>query len=109
MQARRGLFPSPRLATFSPTPGNAGITQGNHRYDQGRQSLWDRQGTAADNPTTAESPLNSDIEPKISDYNSHGVHTVPPAAAKFGIGATTVEQIQQATDARREHSAQLSR
>ncbi len=61
------------------------------------------------NPTTAESPLNSDIEPKISDYNSHGVHTVPPAAAKFGIGATTVEQIQQATDARREHSAQLSR
>jgi hypothetical protein len=44
----------------------------------------------------------------IDGYNSHGTKTTPPDAAKFGRGATNLEQIRQATDARRQHSNQLS-
>lgn len=51
--------------------------------------------------------MTNNIEPKISDYNSHGTKTPPPDAAKFNRGAQTIEQINQATDARREHSRQL--
>jgi transposase-like protein len=43
----------------------------------------------------------------VDGYNSQTVKTNPPGAAKFGVGARTIEQIKQATDARREHSRQL--
>lgn len=52
--------------------------------------------------------MTDKIEPKVSEYNSHGVKTEPPAAAKFNQGATTIPQIEQAANARREHSQQLS-
>jgi hypothetical protein len=48
------------------------------------------------------------VKPLIDGYQSGGTKTMPPSAAKFGVGATTLEQIKQATDARREHSRQLS-
>jgi hypothetical protein len=48
------------------------------------------------------------VEPKIGSYNTHGTKTTPPSAAKLGVGASTLEQIKLATEARREHSRQLS-
>jgi hypothetical protein len=44
----------------------------------------------------------------IDGYNSHGTKTVPPEAAKFGRGATNIEQFRQATELRRLHNAKLS-
>jgi hypothetical protein len=44
----------------------------------------------------------------VDGYNSQGVKTRPPAAAKFGVGATSLPEIQDATDQRRAHSESLS-
>jgi len=46
--------------------------------------------------------------PLISGYNSHGTKTTPPEASKFNKGAQSIEQIREATDARRAHNAALS-
>jgi len=43
----------------------------------------------------------------VDGYNSHFIKTTPPAAAKFGQGAMTRQQIEEATNARREHSRAL--
>jgi hypothetical protein len=53
--------------------------------------------------------MTDNIEPKISDYNSHPTKTTPPAAAKFGVGPQNIQQVREAADARREHSRQLSK
>jgi hypothetical protein len=46
---------------------------------------------------------------EVDSYNSQGTKTRPPAAAKFGVGATSLPEIQDATDQRRAHSAALSK
>jgi hypothetical protein len=47
--------------------------------------------------------------PSLTDgYNSHGTKTNPPAASQFNKGASDLEQIRRATEARREHSNKLS-
>ena len=45
----------------------------------------------------------------IDVYTSHGTKTRPPAAAKFGDGATSLPEIQDATEQQRAHSAALSK
>ena len=55
-----------------------------------------------------EIPSNQGVKPLIDGYQSGGVKTNPPAAAKFNVGATNVEQVREATEARRQHSRQLS-
>jgi hypothetical protein len=54
-----------------------------------------------------EIPADRGVEPKIDGYNSHGVKTRLPAAAQFGFGATSLPEINDAIDQRREHSRQL--
>jgi hypothetical protein len=44
----------------------------------------------------------------VDGYNSYTPKTVPPSAAKFNKGATSIEEIRRATEARREHSRALS-
>jgi hypothetical protein len=53
-------------------------------------------------------PADQGVVPKIDGYNSHGVKTRPPAAAQFGVGATSLPEIQDACDQRRAHSDALS-
>jgi hypothetical protein len=53
-------------------------------------------------------PVDRGVDPKISDYNSHGVKTRPPAAAKFGVGASSLPEINDALDQRRAHNEALS-
>jgi hypothetical protein len=53
-------------------------------------------------------PMFKEIEPKIDSYDSHGVKTRPPAAAKFGVGATSLPEINDALDQRRAHNSALS-
>jgi hypothetical protein len=45
---------------------------------------------------------------KVDGYNSQAAPVTPPAAAKFGVGARSIEQIKEATERRREHSHMLS-
>jgi hypothetical protein len=47
---------------------------------------------------------------RIDGYNSgpQNVDTTPPAVAIFNKGATTVKEIQQGCDARREHTRFIS-
>lgn len=44
----------------------------------------------------------------VDGYDSAGTKTRPPQAAIFDRGATSLPQIADATDQRREHSRQLS-
>jgi hypothetical protein len=53
-------------------------------------------------------PADQGVAPKIDGYNSHGVKTRPPAAAKFGVGASSLPEIADACDQRRAHSNALS-
>jgi hypothetical protein len=53
-------------------------------------------------------PADQGVEPKIDGYNSHGVKTRPPAAAKFGVGASSLPEINDALDQRRAHNEALS-
>jgi hypothetical protein len=53
-------------------------------------------------------PVDQGVVPKIDGYNSHGVKTRSPAAAQFGVGATSLPEIQDACDQRRAHSDALS-
>jgi len=53
-------------------------------------------------------PANRHVEPKISDYNSHGTHTRPPQAAAFDRGASSMPEIVDAINQRREHNSALS-
>jgi hypothetical protein len=41
---------------------------------------------------------------KVSEYSDNKA----PAASKFGVGATNINQIKEATDARRRHSDDLT-
>jgi hypothetical protein len=45
---------------------------------------------------------------RTDGYNSQAAPVTPPAAAKFGVGARSLEQIKEATERRREHSHKLS-
>jgi hypothetical protein len=45
---------------------------------------------------------------EVDGYQSMGTKTRPPAAAKAIVGATSLPEIQDATDQRRAHSAALS-
>jgi hypothetical protein len=44
----------------------------------------------------------------VDSYTSQGVKTRPPAAAKFGVGATSLPEINDALDQRRAHNEALS-
>jgi hypothetical protein len=46
--------------------------------------------------------------PILSVYDANGVKTRAPAASKFGVGATHIAQIKDATEQRRAHSEALS-
>jgi hypothetical protein len=46
--------------------------------------------------------------PIVGGYCDRGTKTPAPAAARFNDGAKSREQIRQATEARRAHSAALS-
>jgi hypothetical protein len=45
---------------------------------------------------------------KVDGYNSQAAPVRPPQAAMFDKGATTLSEVQDACDQRREHSRQLS-
>jgi hypothetical protein len=44
----------------------------------------------------------------VGTYESAGTKTRPPAAARYGVGATHLAQIRDATDQRRAHNSALS-
>jgi hypothetical protein len=49
-------------------------------------------------PPGRDIPVDQGVVPKIDGYNSHGVKTRPPAAAKFGVGASSLPEINDALD-----------
>jgi hypothetical protein len=52
----------------------------------------------------------SSIPPhRVDGYNSQAAPLRPPAASKFGVGASNLTEINDAIDQRRAHSAALSR
>jgi hypothetical protein len=45
---------------------------------------------------------------EVDGYQSMGTKTRPPAAAQFGVGATSLPEIRDACDQRRAHNEALS-
>lgn len=46
---------------------------------------------------------------KVDGYDSGAAPSPPPGAATFGVGAGSLAEIKKATDARRAHSAALTK
>jgi hypothetical protein len=55
-----------------------------------------------------EIPANRDVAPKIGSYDSHGEKTRAPQAARFDRGASSMPEIVDAINQRREHNSNLS-
>jgi hypothetical protein len=56
----------------------------------------------------SKADLNAPKIEQVSEYRNttrRGSEPAPPRAAEFGKGATSIEQIREATEARREQSA----
>jgi hypothetical protein len=62
-----------------------------------------KQAGFPDKTPTSNPPI------EVDGYESMGTKTRPPAAAKFGVGSTSLPEIQDATDRRRAHSDALSK